>query len=628
NWLSPLNFRQTQSEVRGIWREGTGGWVLENETFKQWLRGDLKTLWCPGIPGAGKTVLASYIINHLEKNRDNDATVVYIYCNYKEHSGQTACNLVASLLKQLVQDFPLAFGRISEEFKRHREQDFRPTLSEIRDALINEIKQYSQVFIIVDALDEISEDDDTRSEMLHCLQSLEGSLLVTSRDISSIKVVLHEALRIDICAHEDDVRNYITNRIRLRTQLDRLLGDALREEAIERLIREAQGMFLLSRMHVDLLAHQVTRNDIRLALENLPKEVGGAYDKTMKRIYEGRYGELAKKAITLIINADDLVDKETIMEACAGILIADENTDVCRLVHYSAQEYLVKRGDWAFPDPQAQITNICLDALSVFPPKDVRLIDLYRGQGFIFYARQNWGRHARSIEKTIPMVIREFLSCEANVENALKLIHSRYFKGGSALHLCAYFGLEQTIDYLLGNDAAVCVNPKDNNRDTPLSQAAFQGHVEIVKLLLERDDVDADSKNNGGWVPLLRAAYRGHVEIVKLLLARDRIDVDSKDDHGWTPLMRAAYQGHVDIVKLLLARDEVDADSKDNNALTSLSQAASQGHVEIVKLLLARDEVNVGSKDRNGRTPFWYAIQDGRVEIVSLPLANDGVDVD
>ncbi|EGO22786.1 hypothetical protein SERLADRAFT_471201 [Serpula lacrymans var. lacrymans S7.9] len=176
NWLSPLNFRQTQSEVRGIWREGTGGWVLENETFKQWLRGDLKTLWCPGIPGAGKTVLASYIINHLEKNRDNDATVVYIYCNYKEHSGQTACNLVASLLKQLVQDFPLAFGRISEEFKRHREQDFRPTLSEIRDALINEIKQYSQVFIIVDALDEISEDDDTRSEMLHCLQSLEGSL--------------------------------------------------------------------------------------------------------------------------------------------------------------------------------------------------------------------------------------------------------------------------------------------------------------------------------------------------------------------------------------------------------------------------------------------------------------------
>ncbi|EGO22761.1 hypothetical protein SERLADRAFT_393348, partial [Serpula lacrymans var. lacrymans S7.9] len=29
NWLSPLNFRQRQSEVRETWREGTGGWVLD-----------------------------------------------------------------------------------------------------------------------------------------------------------------------------------------------------------------------------------------------------------------------------------------------------------------------------------------------------------------------------------------------------------------------------------------------------------------------------------------------------------------------------------------------------------------------------------------------------------------------
>ncbi|EGO28629.1 hypothetical protein SERLADRAFT_446057, partial [Serpula lacrymans var. lacrymans S7.9] len=115
NWLSPLNFRQTQSEVRGVWREGTGGWVLNDERFKRWQNGDMKTLWCPGFPGAGKTVLASYIINHLEKNIKDNAAVVYIYCSYKDPK-QTACNLVASLLKQLVQDFPITFPRIKEEF--------------------------------------------------------------------------------------------------------------------------------------------------------------------------------------------------------------------------------------------------------------------------------------------------------------------------------------------------------------------------------------------------------------------------------------------------------------------------------------------------------------------------------
>ncbi|EGN91697.1 hypothetical protein SERLA73DRAFT_66977, partial [Serpula lacrymans var. lacrymans S7.3] len=242
DWLSPLNFRQTQNEVRGTWREGTGGWVLEDEKFKQWLRGDVQKLWCPGIPGAGKTVLASYIINHLEKYKKEDVAVVYAYCRYKDRSRQTVCNLIASLLKQLVQDFPLTFDRIKDEFKRHREQDFHPTLSEVRDTLIKEIKQYSQVFIVVDALDEVSEDDDTRSEMMHCLQSLGGSLLVTSRDMSSIKEAFHEALRMDIRAHEDDVRNYITDRIRLWTRLNGLLSGAFREEVLELLVTEGQGM--------------------------------------------------------------------------------------------------------------------------------------------------------------------------------------------------------------------------------------------------------------------------------------------------------------------------------------------------------------------------------------------------
>ncbi|EGO22757.1 hypothetical protein SERLADRAFT_471143, partial [Serpula lacrymans var. lacrymans S7.9] len=140
--------------------------------------------------------------------------------------------------------------------------------------------------------------------MLHCLQSLGGSLLVTSRDISSIKAVLREALRMDIHAHENDVRKYITDRIRLSARLDGMLGaGSFRGEIIELLTKESQGMFLLSRLHVDLLAHKLTRNEVRLAIDNLPKEVGSAYDETMKRIDEGPHGELAKKAFTWIVFA-------------------------------------------------------------------------------------------------------------------------------------------------------------------------------------------------------------------------------------------------------------------------------------------------------------------------------------
>jgi ankyrin repeat protein len=41
-----------------------------------------------------------------------------------------------------------------------------------------------------------------------------------------------------------------------------------------------------------------------------------------------------------------------------------------------------------------------------------------------------------------------------------------------------------------------------------------------VKLLVERDDVEADSKDEDGWTPLSWAARRGHEGIVELLRSK------------------------------------------------------------------------------------------------------------
>ena len=52
---------------------------------------------------------------------------------------------------------------------------------------------------------------------------------------------------------------------------------------------------------------------------------------------------------------------------------------------------------------------------------------------------------------------------------------------------------------------------------TPLHWAAFGGHTDTVKLLL---DVGADKevKDKNGETPLHCAAWKGHTDIVKLLL--------------------------------------------------------------------------------------------------------------
>ncbi|EGO00481.1 hypothetical protein SERLA73DRAFT_160331 [Serpula lacrymans var. lacrymans S7.3] len=355
-WLSPLNFRQTHSEIYGSRREGTGEWVLEDERFQDWKKGKTKTLWCPGIPGAGKTVLASYIIDHLRRNEVDGVAVAYLYCNYKDQALQTVYNLVAYLLKQLVQDFPTTSERVTKHYERHLAQNYRPTLHDVHSTLITEIQQFSQVFIIIDALDEIPEDGDIRSELLHRLQSLGGSLLVTSRDNASIAAALRDAQLMDISAHEGDIREYIEGCIHSGTRLtrlDRLLAEdpVLREEIFRRIIEVARGMFLLCRLHMDSLAKKTTRKEIRLALESLPQGVNSAYDETMKRIHEldEKHQILAIEAIVLITyashpltikelqqalacsddlsSADDenLVDPSLITDICLGLVVEKES---------------------------------------------------------------------------------------------------------------------------------------------------------------------------------------------------------------------------------------------------------------------------------------------------------------
>jgi hypothetical protein len=59
-------------------------------------------LFCPGIPGAGKTILTSIVVDNLCNRFHNDATVgiAYVYCNFRRKDEQKIDALLASLLKQ------------------------------------------------------------------------------------------------------------------------------------------------------------------------------------------------------------------------------------------------------------------------------------------------------------------------------------------------------------------------------------------------------------------------------------------------------------------------------------------------------------------------------------------------
>ncbi|KAJ7117136.1 hypothetical protein C8R44DRAFT_596639, partial [Mycena epipterygia] len=97
-WMSPLNSFQRQADVLSKWQPGTGGWFLTSPEFRDWESGCGKNLWCRGMPGAGKTVLASLVVHHLEhQSQSKNIGVACIYLNYKEAESQTPHNLLGSL---------------------------------------------------------------------------------------------------------------------------------------------------------------------------------------------------------------------------------------------------------------------------------------------------------------------------------------------------------------------------------------------------------------------------------------------------------------------------------------------------------------------------------------------------
>ena len=181
-------------------------------------------------------------MDHLQtlfEENDGVATA-FIYCNYKEQAEQTVSSLAASLLKQMVQDRDAISDNVKSLYKRHHRRSTRPTLDRLTNVLISEIKTYSKVFVVVDALDECREDDATRARLLEVLRSLPGNvnLMVTSRNLPSIARDFGGTKRLHIRAKDDDIRAYIEDRIAFGPQCLKNLQEVI----VNKIVENAKGM--------------------------------------------------------------------------------------------------------------------------------------------------------------------------------------------------------------------------------------------------------------------------------------------------------------------------------------------------------------------------------------------------
>eukprot|EP01121_Diplochlamys_sp_Union-15-3_P022365 TRINITY_DN9486_c0_g1_i2.p1 TRINITY_DN9486_c0_g1~~TRINITY_DN9486_c0_g1_i2.p1 ORF type:complete len:546 (-),score=73.68 TRINITY_DN9486_c0_g1_i2:36-1673(-) len=170
------------------------------------------------------------------------------------------------------------------------------------------------------------------------------------------------------------------------------------------------------------------------------------------------------------------------------------------------------------------------------------------------------------------------------------------------------------------------VNTTDFNGCTALWWACFQGHIDIVKILI-RYGAQINSSNHYGHTPLHAAAFKSQEKVISALVANE-VDVEKQDCEGATALHIAAAKGDVPITLILLNEMETIL-SVDKDKMTPLHYAAMTGHAKSFKCIaeasLAHGE-DIDSTDIYGFTPLRYAVNNSSEDIVTYIC--DFMDVD
>jgi Cdc6-like AAA superfamily ATPase len=163
----------------------TGLWLLESAKFAKWKDSAASRLWLYGIPGCGKTILSSTIIEHLVQHCHDDTTVVtaYFYFDFSDTQKQDPELMLRSLLCQSLQRSVVIPKGVDALFSACENGHRQPSLHALLELKPQAMQQFTHAYIVLDALDECTQ----RQELMDVLETVAAwqlgnvHLLMTSR---------------------------------------------------------------------------------------------------------------------------------------------------------------------------------------------------------------------------------------------------------------------------------------------------------------------------------------------------------------------------------------------------------------------------------------------------------------
>nr|KAK5436980.1 hypothetical protein LTR18_009345 [Exophiala xenobiotica] len=442
-WLeaSKLDQEEELDVLRNKSHEDSCDWIYDNRTIESWLRNgnDHRVLWLKGIPGSGKSVLCSKLIEKIQSSQTTK--VLYVLCSDLLPESKQSRSALQALTWQLIQGQPHLCAAVQVDFINQGHQ--KSSKPKIRELLYLAISAYPSVRIIIDGLDEcdLKQQEEILDEMIAVTKVDTGSsvckVLISSQDVLKISRKLRNRTSIDLSRQQTAVRRAISSFVDAQVAQSPLFKDAggLDASELERvrqtLVTKAGGMFLWVRLVMTMLEHTYTPGDLKKALEDLPEGLDQVYDKIFARFrlqlsqtnrdrasrifqwltcsprYLKRYE--IQDAIALDFDHPKIdCDKrgfEHIIELCKP-LVESGSGETIRFVHVSVKEYLLKHQPlFRLEEARCNITFSCLayllnhgiNLVAADFDDESRRVEIGQGiHGLCRYAVQNWTEHLLS----------------------------------------------------------------------------------------------------------------------------------------------------------------------------------------------------------------------------------------
>ncbi|KAI9709873.1 MAG: hypothetical protein M1812_007581 [Candelaria pacifica] len=660
-WLAAPDPSLNHNAARRRCQATTGSWFTGSEQFIDWRKSPDTFLWLHGIPGCGKTILSSTIIEDVISHCgvDSNLAVVYFYFDFNDAEKQETEKMIRSLLSQLGRQRSTAQA-LRSLYSACKTGGRSPTSNELLETLRGMVQEFDGVFIILDALDECKE----RDRLLEGISEWAGwpigklHTILTSRREKDIEEMLGpligdgEKVCIQSTLVDEDIRTYVHEKLQTDRGMRRWQRQPKVQMEIEMtLMEKADGMFRWAACQIDALGMCLDLKSLRKALASLPESLEETYARILNNMYPYHRKSAFRIFQWLVYSARPLrleeivdviaVDQEgeprfdierrfaeplDVLTICSSLVTVVEEEKgepgsmppvfvstgktLIRLAHFSVKEYLVsgtiQAGSAAWCGIQEVPANrsmaeVCLAYLLQFDQYSFdkqKTIEEYPLAG---YAAEFWFQHAN-------------LAGEDNdAMNSLSMELLQYNKN-TFTNWTELFNPDQLWGY--------CRPSSRRELASPIYYTALTGLLVPTRLLIEAG-ADVNAQGGNLYTALQAASWTGHGQIVQQLL-KAGADVNAQGGIYDTALHAASYAGHDGIVEQLL-KAGADVNAQGGIYDTALHAASYAGHDGIVEQLL-KAGAQVNAQGGRFNTALHAASQAGNDQIVQQ-LLKAGADV-